>query len=283
MEHPSYLRVFRTFAVNSLVRDMTFRTNFFIECLSSVSWMAMNLGFYLLIFAHTSQLGANTGWGKYEFFVFLSTTMLVYGLVEAFFMPNAEEFSELIRRGGLDFALVKPIDTQFLISLQRVDWSAFSTVAAGMTLLVFSLFQLTTRTSHPVQLNFFVVLLYPFYVLCGVAILYSLMITLAASSIWLGRNQTLYDFWFYITNFSRYPMEIYAGRWGLPLRVIFTFVIPVLVVVNVPARLLAQPLQPRAAWEWPLAGFALFATIASLSLSRWCFQRALLSYRSASS
>ena len=57
-------------------------------------------------------------------------------------------------------------------------------------------------------------LLYPLYVLCGVAIYYSLMIALAATSVWLGRNQTLYDFWFYITNFSRYPMEIYSGTLG---------------------------------------------------------------------
>ena len=34
-------------------------------------------------------------------------------------MPNCEEFSELIRTGGLDFALLKPIDTQFLISLHK--------------------------------------------------------------------------------------------------------------------------------------------------------------------
>ena len=58
-------------------------------------------------------------------------------------------------------------------------------------------------------------MLYPLYILCGVAILYSLMIALAATSVWLGRNQTLYDFWFYITNFSRYPMEIYDGPIGI--------------------------------------------------------------------
>ena len=46
----SYLRVFLTFARNSLVRNMTFRANFLIECMSSVTWMMMNLGFYLLIF-----------------------------------------------------------------------------------------------------------------------------------------------------------------------------------------------------------------------------------------
>jgi ABC-2 type transport system permease protein len=124
------------------------------------------------------------------------------------------------------------------------------------------------------------VVLYPAYVLCGVAILYSLMTGLAATSIWLGRNQSLYDFWFYITNFSRYPMEIYSGRLGTPLAVIFTFVVPVLVVVNVPARLIAQPL---AAQNWWLALFALGATAACLLVSRWVFQRALLSYRSASS
>ena len=96
-------------------------------------------------------------------------------------------------------------------------------------------------------------MLYPLYVVCGVAILYSLMIALAATSIWLGRNQALYDFWFYITNFSRYPMEIYRGTIGTPLRRFFTFVVPVLVVVNVPARLMAKPLEAQS---WPLAIFA---------------------------
>jgi len=282
-DHPAYFRVFATFARNSLVRDMTFRANFLIECISSVSWMAMNLGFYLLVFSHTPQIGQQTGWGKYEFFVFLATTMLIYSLVEAFFMPNAEEFSELIRTGNLDFALLKPIDTQFLISLQRVDWSAFATFFAGLVLLVVSLVKLTARSPNPWQLEPISLLLYPIYVVCGVAILYSIMISLSATSIWLGRNLTLYDFWFYVTNFSRYPMEIYSGRFGTPLRIAFTFVIPVLVVVNVPARLLARPLTPRASWEFPLAAFGILATIACVLASRWVFLRALESYRSASS
>src|SRR6266853_354874 len=95
--HPSYWRVFLTFARNSLVRDMTFRSNFIIESLSSLSWMAMNLGFYVLIFRFTDQIGARTGWYQYEFFVFLATTLFINSVVQAFFMPNCEEFSELIR------------------------------------------------------------------------------------------------------------------------------------------------------------------------------------------
>jgi ABC-2 type transport system permease protein len=279
----SYLRVFGTFARNSLVRDMTFRMNFLIECFSSVTWTLMNLGFYLLIFQYTSSIGAGTGWGKWEFFAFLATTMLVNSIVQAFFMPNCEEISELIRTGGLDFALLKPIDTQFLISLEKVDWSSLANFAAGLLLLTASLWQMTTRPEDPLVLRPEMLVLYVFYVLCGVAILYSLMISLAATSIWLGQNRSLYDFWFYITNFSRYPMEIYNGRVGTPLRLACTYLVPVLIVVNVPARIIARPISPDGETVWPLAWFALVATAGSLLASRWVFQTALKGYRSASS
>jgi ABC-2 type transport system permease protein len=275
-DRPSYWGVLLTFARNSLVRDMMHRANFIIECVVSLSWMLMNLGFYLLVFNYTPAIGspAAGGWDKWQFFVFMSTTIVINSLVQALFMPNVEEFSELVRTGGLDFALLKPIDTQFLISLQRIELSPFSNIAVALILLVYSLLQLGPLP--PIKQ----VLLYPLYVACGVAILYSLMICLAAVSVWLGRNQSLYDFWFYVTNFSRYPREIYQGTFGTPLRHFFTFLVPVLVVVNVPANLLAKPLDVS---QWPLAGFAILATAGSLLGSRWVFNRALRSYRSASS
>ena len=96
---PSYVRVFLTFVRNSLVRDMTFRWNFLLETVASLSWVLMNLGFYLLVFRYTPQLVREGGWGQHQFFVFLATTMFVNTLVEALFMPNAEEFSELIHTG----------------------------------------------------------------------------------------------------------------------------------------------------------------------------------------
>jgi len=276
---PRYYRVFLTFARNSLVRDMMFRSNFLIEAISSMSWMMMNLGFYVLIFHFTPTIGEATagepGWGKYQFFVFISAMMMVNSVVQAFFMPNAQEFSELIRTGGLDFALLKPIDTQFLISLHRIHWSSLANIMVGLLLMFYSFWRLPY---FPSAIQF---VLFPIYVVCGVLIMYSVMISLAATSIWLGRNQTLYNFWFYITNFSRYPMEIYSGSFaGSALRNVFTWVVPVLVAINVPARLLAWPLQDQ---NWPLVGFALVATAGSVVASRWIFQRALLSYRSASS
>jgi len=276
---PSYLRVFLTFARNSLVRDMMFPANFIIESISSFGWVLMNIGFYLLIFEYTDQIGADGtaggAWSKYQFFVFIATSMFINSVVQMFFMPNADEFSELIRTGGLDFALLKPIDTQFLISLRKIEWASVANFVVAAVLMAYALPRV-----EGIELTVWRVLLYVVYVVGGIGILYSLTIVLAAASVWLGRNTSIYDFWFYITTFSRYPMEIYQGPIGDWLRRGFTFVLPILIVVNVPARMLAKPLRPEYAY---LAAFAIAATILSLLASRWVFQRALLSYRSASS
>lgn len=277
MTGPSYWKVFLLFARNSLVRDMTFRANFLIETFTSIAWVAINLAFYVLVFEYTPMIGAGTGWGKYEFFLFLATTLLVNSIVQWLFMTNADELSEMIRTGSLDFVLLRPIDTQFLVSLQRIDWSAMGNMVFGLGLMSYAFARLGYLPG-PVEIALYLV-----YVACGVAILYALMISLAASSVWLGRNQNLYDFWFYITNFARYPREIYRGKYGDPLRWFFTFIIPVLVVINVPARFLVRPLRPQTLEDWLLPAFALLAALASLAASRWIFNRALASYRSASS
>jgi ABC-2 type transport system permease protein len=274
---PAYGRVLLTFLRNSLVRDMTFRANFLIDTISSMSWVVMNLGFYVLIFSYTPMIGAGTGWGKYEFFLFLSTTLLINSLVRGLFLANAVEFSEQIRTGTLDFALLKPIDTQFLVSLGRIEWSAIGPFTCGLLLMAYSLCRVE-QTPGALQAA-----LYVFYLLCGVAIYYSVMISMAATSVWLGQNRNLLDFWFYISNFSRYPMEIYEKGLGFALLYVFTYFIPVLVAINVPARLLAKPFHPTSPTDWLLPGLAVLATAVSLAVSRWIFNRALLSYRSASS
>ncbi|QDT70120.1 hypothetical protein MalM25_30650 [Planctomycetes bacterium MalM25] len=276
-----YPKLLWTFARNSLIRDLSFRANFLIQLVSSTIWMVMNLGFYLLVFYHIekNQAGegaaAIEGWEKPEFLVFIATTMIINSVMQAFFMPNAQELSEMVRTGGLDFALLKPVDTQFLISLRKSSWSSLGNFVVALGLIAYAVPRLT---AFPTPLSW---LLYPVYVLCGVLIMYSIMISLAATSIWLGRNQTLYDFWFYITNFSRYPMEIYHGSFlGDGLRLTFTYLLPILVVINVPARVLAKPFTPEYT---ALAAFALVATALALVGSRWVFKRALESYRSASS
>ena len=164
-----------------------------------------------------------------------------------------------------------------MISLRKVEWASLANFVVAAVLMAYALprvegFQLTLWQVIAVSAS---------TSLAGIGILYSLTIVLAAASVWLGRNTSIYDFWFYITTFSRYPMEIYQGPIGGWLRWGFTFMLPILIVVNVPARMLAKPLQR----EYCLSGTVRDRwrrSPASLA-SRWVFQRALLSYRSASS
>ena len=269
-----YLAIFLTFARACLVRDMTFRANFILECVTSLGWMSMNLAFYLLVFTYTPEIGKGTGWSKEPFFAFVATGLIINSVVQAFFMPSAEELTEMVRTGGLDAVLVQPLDAQFLLSLHRVDFSSLANGCVGLGLLAWAVARMD-HTPPPVAW-----LVYPLVVLCGIAILYGMVIMLAAATIHMGRNQSLYDFWFYLTNFSRYPAEIYAGPWGGPLRMLCTFVIPILLVVNVPARVIAQPFTGES---WLSVAAAVIAAIAALVVSRIVFQRALSRYRSASS
>lgn len=270
---PNYARVWLTFLRNSLVREMTFRGNFLIEIVTRSFWFVAQLVLFDVIYSHVPLI---KDWSQYQYFAFMATGMLINAFVEALFMPNFANFSELIRTGDFDFALLKPIDTQFLISFERVDLSDLVQVALAGSLLWYSL----SRTE--VEITFAMAATYIMLLGFGVAFYYCMMITLASTSVWFGRNQGLYDFWFYVTVFGRYPQNIF--RTGRPAGEViwfgFSFIVPILLVVTVPARvLLGMVLQPA----WWVVLLAPTLTLIGLFLSRRVFQWSLGQYRSASS
>jgi ABC-2 type transport system permease protein len=254
-----------------MVREMAYRGNFVIEVVTNAFWFAAQLVFFTLIFGNVNEMN---GWSRDQFFAFMATGMIINTLIEAFFMPNCANFSELIRTGNLDFALLKPIDTQFLISFEKLDMGAFCHLLFPLALLGYALRNL----GWPV--GWTEAAMYVGLVGLGVAFFYSLMIMLAASSVWLGRNQGLYEFWFYITIFARYPRDIYAGSAaGHILRMVFSYVLPILLVITVPAEVVVgKVLHP----SW-ITAVSVAAAVAGLLVSRRIFYLALRSYRSASS
>ena len=254
---------------------MTFRGNFLITVLTRAFWFAAQVTLFEIIY---SKVDAINDWSREEYFAFMATAMMINAIVETFFMPNCANFSELIRTGNLDFALLKPIDTQFLISFEKVDLANLTQFLLAGTLLCYALYRIGQPIA-PTQ-----VLCYLLLLAVGVTFLYSLMISLASTSIWFGRNQGLYDFWFYITVFARYPRSIYDGgddsrlEPGEVLQFGFSYLVPILLVVTVPARvLLSKVLDPG------LVPALVAASAAGLLISRAIFNWSLGSYRSASS
>ena len=273
---PNYSRVWLTFFRNSLVREMTFRGNFLITILTRTFYFAANLVLFEIIYRQVPDIN---GWTRWEYYAFMATGMLINALVEAFFMPNCANFSELIRTGNLDFALLKPIDTQFLVSFEKVEVAMVGQVVLSLAMLALSITELHLWSDLATPAGLIRVASYLMLVGCGVAFFYSLMIVLSAMSVWLGRNQGLYDFWFYITIFARYPREIWRGSMTADLiQDAFTYVLPILLVVTLPAKLLVK------ATENPLfIGLCVGSTLAGLLISRFVFQASLRGYRSASS
>jgi ABC-2 type transport system permease protein len=268
---PNYMNVWWTFFRNSLVREMTFRSHFIITSVTRLFWFSTQLVLFELIFRTVPQI---SDWSRYEYFAFMATSMLINALIETFFMPNCANFSELIRSGRLDFVLVKPIDTQFMVSFEKLGIANLSQAFLAICLLIYSLSQLHYA------ITLIGVIQYIMLVMTGVVFFYSLMMVMASTSVWMGRNQGLYDFWFYVTVFARYPMDVYSGSpSGELIRFGFTYIIPILLVVTVPARsLLDKTLEP----SW-LTIAAPVLTLASLFIARGIFFWSLRRYQSASS
>ncbi len=271
----TYHRVWSTFFRNALVREMTFRGNFLINLVTRAFWFTAQITLFKIIYSNVDFI---SGWTEPQYFAFMATGMLINAIIETFFMPNCANFSELIRTGNLDFVLLKPIDTQFLISCEKMQLAMVNQIVLALSLLGYALYQI----GEP--LSFFQIVTYLTFLVVGVAFFYSLMITLASMSVWMGRNQGLYDFWFYITVFARYPRSIYNGvdpdrlEAGEVLQTAFTFIIPILLVVTVPASVIAKSMD-----NWKFPAIALGTSLMGLVVSRRVFNTALRSYRSASS
>ena len=263
-----HLRLWFSLARFGLVREMAFRSNFLVKVTVEALWLAILLIFYDTVFSQTSVVAE---WSRQEYLFFVGCHFALGGLIETLFLGNCGEFSDLVRSGDLDMVLLKPVDEQFLVSCRDIDWGTAPNVLMGTAVMGFALWQMDWLF-NPGRVGLFLVLF-----ACGVAVAYSFLLILTSSAVWLVRNQSLYEVWWLFTTLMRYPRQIYTGKWASPFGWFFTFVVPILLVVNVPADTMIRTLN---------LGFVLWtvtATLALLLVSRRFFRRALQSYRSASS
>ena len=115
-----------------------------------------------------------------------------------------------------------------------------------------------------------------FLALCvaGIAIHYSLMFLLASISFWTVRAQGIVWGYYNLFNIARLPDEAFSGLF----KAVFTFAIPMLLVSNVPARLLADKLSSPA----PVLLLLLMGVVC-FCLSEWGWRGSMRHYTSASS
>jgi ABC-2 type transport system permease protein len=263
-----YLRLYAAFARFGLASEMSFRANFLVKLSVELLWLSCLVMFYELLFQQTDSVA---GWDRNSYLFFVGCHYALGGIVETFFLENCTGFAELVRSGDLDGYLLKPIDEQFLITCRYLDWSTLPNILQGIAVMVYALVSMDWQFDAG-RLVAFVVLF-----VCGCAMAYSFLLMLCSLSVWMVRNQSLMEMWWLFTTLMRYPREIFQTWWANPVGLFFTFVVPVLLVVNVPANTLVRAL------DWRFIAWMVFSAVVLLVLSRGFFRYALASYRSASS
>ena len=263
-----YLRLFAALARFTMSRELTLRGNFLVKVSVEVLWLGILLAFYRVVFLRTTMVA---GWPEPQYLFFVGCYFAINGIIETFFLDNCTEFAELVRTGDLDFLLVKPIDEQFLITCRRIDWGTAPNVLMGAAVMGHALARMGWQFDPARAIAFAIAFL------CGIAIAYSFMLVLTSFSVWMVRNQSLMEMWWLFNSLSRYPREIFLGTRAEPLGWVFTFVLPFLLVCNVPSNAMVRVFDPA------MIVYTVAATVVMLAASRWFFRRALRSYRGASS
>jgi ABC-2 type transport system permease protein len=260
-----HLTLYAALWKNSVTREMSFKGNFLLWILVEVLWFGLQLSFVTVIFSQTESVGS---WSKWQTVLLVGASNFIQQLYQAFFLTNCTNLSELVRTGRMDFLLLLPVNTRFLVSLRVVDLGAFINALFGLCVMIFAAAKLNL---HPTAGQ-----LAGFSALCvvGVLIHYSLMFILATICFWTVRAQGIVWGYYNLFNIARMPDEAFRGAF----KAVFTFGLPVLLVSNVPVRVLADKISSPASWLMLLGIGVIWALLSEL------FWRASLRhYTSASS
>ena len=261
-----YIDIYSIMLRNSLIREMSFKANFLLWMIVEILWFCGQILFFSIIFGQVNRIG---DWSKWEVVLLVGTHQIIAQLFQAFFFVNVANVPELVRTGKLDSLLVLPLDSQFAVSTKQfgLDSVINALIGAAVVLLALTRLQITPSAGS--------VLLYLIALGFGVAVHYSIMLSLAAVSFWIIRAQGLVYGYFNFLNIARYPDVIFPKLF----RFVFGWIIPVVIVANIPARLLIKSLgQPG----WLMFHLIVAGTIAAM-ISRAFWRFALRHYSSASS
>jgi ABC-2 type transport system permease protein len=261
-----YIDIYSIMLRNSLIREMSFKANFLLWMIVEVLWFCGQIVFFSIIFGQVDRIG---DWTKWEVVLLVGTHQMIAQLFQGFFFVNVANIPELVRTGRLDSLLVLPIDSQFAVSTKQFGLDSMINAALGGVVVCVSLSRLG------IVPNLMSILLYLTALGFGVAVHYSIMLSLAAVSFWIVRAQGLVYGYFNFLNIARYPDVIFPPIF----RFLFGWIIPVVIIANIPARLLIKPLgQPG----WLMLHLVVASTII-FWLSRFFWRFALRHYSSASS
>ena len=225
-----YVTIYAALWKNSVIREMGFKTNFLLWIVVELLWFALQISFIAVIYSHTENIA---DWSRWQAVLLMGASHFIQQMFTAFFLNNCVQISEHIRTGRMDFFLLLPVNTRFLISLRQVDLGAFVNAGSAVAVMIYA--------GNKLGLSPTVLEIAGFLALCaaGLLIHYSLMFLLSSVSFWTVKAQGIVWGYYILFNFTRLPVSAFRGFF----RAFFTFALPMLLIANVPARLMVKKLS----------------------------------------
>jgi ABC-2 type transport system permease protein len=257
-----YARLLRVQLRASLLLAMQYRLDFAIDALMSLFWTGTALVPLVVLFDQRKDIA---GWSWPEALIVVAWFTCLKGILEGAIRPALGNVVESIRKGTLDFVLLKPADAQFLVSTARFDLFRFVNVAGGLAILGFALHRLG-RVPSVGDVAWTVTLL------AGAAfILYAMWILVVCLAFVVVKVDNLSFLILSIYDAARWPASVFRGF----AAIVFTFVIPLALMTTYPALAILGRLDVTHALS------ALAASIVALGLARVVWLRSIARYTSA--
>ena len=243
---------------------LQYRLEFLGQGALALLWTAWSLVPLLVVYDGRPGLA---GWSFEEALVVIGWFTLMKGVLEGAVNPSLASVVEHIRKGTLDFVLLKPADAQFLVSTARfMPWRVVD-VLAGLAIFA-AAFARMGRAPSAGAVAAAVLLL-----ACATLVLYSLWILVISAAFYVVKVDNLSYLFSSIYDAARWPVSVFRGA----LRLVFTFVVPLTIMTTYPALALLGRLEAAVGLQ-ALAGALAFAAVARLT-----WRRAIGAYTSASS
>ena len=243
---------------------LQYRSNFVAEAVMTLFWLGWTVAPLFFVFHQRSTIG---GWTWNEALIVTGFFVTLQGLLDGIVDPNLRGVVEHVRKGTLDFVLLKPHDAQLLVSVSRTVPAKIFHVLGGLGLVAWSASRLD-RAPTAADVAVAAALLG-----AGALALYGLWLVIVSTAFWFVRIDNLSYLLSSILDAGRWPVTIYRTT----VRFVLTFIVPVGIMTTWPALALRGQMGPATALV------AIGTSAAFLITSRFVWRFALRHYASASS
>jgi ABC-2 type transport system permease protein len=258
-----YFSVYKTLAKLNFAALAAYRMNFINSLISGVIWGFFTISTMLLL---TSGSRSINGWNRTELLILTGSHSIIMGIFHTLFTRNFERFSQIIHHGQLDSLLLKPMDSQFLMSLWIVNYVNITRTIIGF------LFTIYIAIGAKYAISIQIVISYLILMLIGLLLLYSVWFIISTLIIWATSLSNLTNLLYNISAINRFPTEMYRG---LP-EFVLLFMVPITLIITVPTKTILHRALFGDVFQLVVCALVLF------SFSRFFWKFALRSYTSAS-